>query len=671
MRYYLPPLFSFLFLLFLAAFALRLSRSKKSVLFALIAFLGALHNLDKALLTVVKDPHLALSISRWDHTFFVFIAPVFVHFTYAFLGKEEDGIVYFLYAFSFILSPFTQTGLYIKGVRRFFFGYFAQAGPLLILFFLVSFASFLYSMYLLIRAYRLGGKADRERIKFILIGFGIASFLSHGDVLLTLGFNYYPLGNFSFVPISLLFYGLFKYDILDVGFIRKGITYTLFTFIIAVLYFLVVFLLELIPFVKSSNPYAVAFFVTVLIVFVVEPLKGKLRDLIDRTFFKGRFLYTEVLEDLSKKLSTTLDLESAVSQVEETLRKVFNPDRVLVVAWDGERTVPQVGKSIEELIGDNHWEYRKVIRFGDEILGAILLGKKYGSYPYSRDEVRFLDLLSEQLSVVFKNGKSFKELQRMNRELEERVKERTREIVRLMEERERHYQMMLQSEALANIGRLAAGVAHEINNPITAVKSLIQLVLEDLEAGNVSDEAKEDLRFCLKELDRIQGIIRSLLDVSRGGLEEEIFPLHKAVENAIKVMEAAAKKKKMKIEAELLKDVYVKGSQSKISQVFINLISNAIDASKEGGVIKVVMEDLGDRVRVSVEDRGSGIPDHIRGKIFSPFFTTKPPGRGTGLGLYISYEIVRSMGGRIYFRSEEGMGSTFYVELPKEGGSSL
>ncbi len=658
MNYYLiPPFASFTVLTILGLVSIKVSKDKKTLLFSFICFLGALHNLDKAILVKITYPKTALLVSRIDHTFFVFIIPVYVHFVYAFLGKKEGKLIKFLYLFSAALSPLAHTNYYFKGIKRFFFGYFAQGGPLLFLFFTVSFLTFIYSISLLFSALRTSkDKVERERIKFIIIGLGIASFLSHGDILLTKGVTYYPLGNFSFIPIFFLFYGLFKYDILDIGeMVRKALIYVFFIASIALLYFASSFFLNHIFLSNAINPTVSALFVTIVVVVAMDPLKGSLMDLVDKVFFRGRFLFTRVLDELLSNLSTELNPERIKTKLEDTLKAIFQPDGMEIRILEG----------IDE-ISEGNYEYEKHILFQDETLGFIGLGRKRGIYPYTPEERKFLNALSDQLAVVFRNAKSYRELREIKENLERIVEERTERIKRLMSEREKQYQMILQTEALASIGRLAAGVAHEINNPITTVKSMIQLAVEEFSVGRISEETLDDLRFSLKELDRIQELIRSLLSVSRVGVsKDESCDIVGAVRDSLRVLGSQIKKKGIRIHEDLPnRKIYVVGSSPSISQVFVNIISNAIDASEVGGKVEIGLEE-GERVSVFVKDYGKGIPEDIRGKVFSPFFTTKPPGSGTGLGLYISSEIAKSLGGRIYFSSEEGIGTTFYVELLK------
>ncbi len=328
-------------------------------------------------------------------------------------------------------------------------------------------------------------------------------------------------------------------------------------------------------------------------------------------------------------------------------------------------------------------------------LGLLLVG-----YRLQRS-YRALDRANAQLS-------------QMNEALEERVQERTRELSQTLAELRESEAQLIQSEKMASLGQMIAGVAHEINTPLAYTRSNISLMAEQLpqvaalvaqaaqldEAGvgdgpvgqmlallhrldPLSREAKalqedglleemvELSQVCLQGLDNIAGIVKSLKDFSRLDRDRlETVDLNRGLADVLVIANNALKQK-----AHLVQDLAplpaVRCAPSQINQVFLNLVMNAVQALPEpvdgqpSGTLTLTSRDLDDRVQIQVHDTGKGIPEAHLSKIFDPFFTTKPVGQGTGLGLSIVYKIIQAHGGQIQVESTVGVGTCFTVTLPK------
>jgi len=220
-----------------------------------------------------------------------------------------------------------------------------------------------------------------------------------------------------------------------------------------------------------------------------------------------------------------------------------------------------------------------------------------------------------------------------------------------------------QSEKLASIGRLAAGVAHEINNPLTGVLTFAHLLREK---PNMDDQDRQDLDLIIHETSRAAEIVRGLLDFARErpALKEPL-DLNDVVRRTMRLIRNQKSFERIVIQEEL-RDVLpaVEGDRNQLQQVFLNLSLNACEAMPNGGTLTITTVADGDRVQVRMHDTGCGIsPEHLP-QIFEPFFTTKPVGKGTGLGLSVSYGIVEQHGGALEVETEEGKGSTFIIRLP-------
>ena len=219
------------------------------------------------------------------------------------------------------------------------------------------------------------------------------------------------------------------------------------------------------------------------------------------------------------------------------------------------------------------------------------------------------------------------------------------------------------SEKMASIGLLAAGVAHEVNTPLTGISSYTQMLREQIRP--------EDLRYPLlekieRQTFRAAKIINNLLNFARSSTAElEPLDLNRLLGDVLSLLEHQFDKARIKLRREFSEDLpRVRGNENRLQQVFFNLILNARDAMPSGGWLTLVTRADDDTVIVEVKDSGHGIKREDVKRIYDPFFTTKGIGRGTGLGLSVSYGILQEHGGGIFVESAPGQGTTFQVALP-------
>ncbi len=324
------------------------------------------------------------------------------------------------------------------------------------------------------------------------------------------------------------------------------------------------------------------------------------------------------------------------------------------------------------------------LKIESRLIGVLAINRHSGKQPFSQDDLMLGDLLLRLAGLVLQNvrlrleqTRSLEELQAAYRRLEEAQAQ------------------LLQSEKLASIGQLAAGVAHEINNPVGYVWSnlgtleryvadlfaLLQ-AYEQMEGGKGRTEElealkaeldleylREDVPALLTEskegLARVKKIVQDLKDFSHADASDEWqwVDLHRGLESTLNIVW-----NELKYRAEVKKEYgdlpEVECQPSRLNQVFMNLLVNAAQAIEGQGEIRLRTGVQGQEVWVEVSDTGKGIaPEHL-GRVFEPFFTTKPVGKGTGLGLSLSYGIVHKHGGRIELESALGRGTTFRVWLP-------
>ncbi len=235
----------------------------------------------------------------------------------------------------------------------------------------------------------------------------------------------------------------------------------------------------------------------------------------------------------------------------------------------------------------------------------------------------------------------------------------------ITEERERQERLYL-TDRLASVGEMASGIAHELNNPLTGVIGLSQLLTDE---EKLPGEIKEDVQAIYSEAQRAAGVVRNLLTFARKhAVVREPIQLNKVLEDVLKLRKYEDKVNNIIVNTSFDTELPVTmADYFQMQQVFLNILLNAENAMTEahsGGTLTVTTKRVDGTIRISLTDDGPGIPKNNLGHIFDPFFTTKEVGKGTGLGLSICYGIVSSHGGKISVQSELGKGANFIVELP-------
>jgi len=246
-------------------------------------------------------------------------------------------------------------------------------------------------------------------------------------------------------------------------------------------------------------------------------------------------------------------------------------------------------------------------------------------------------------------------------------------INRMMEELEKRQEQLVQSRKIASIGTLTAGIAHEINNPVNNISLILESLIEDGETMD-DGERRNLYQEAMDQADRTSEIVKNLLEFSRASHPrmEDVDP-GEVVEKTGRLLRNEMTLKNIRFIKEIQSGIpTVRMDKGGLQQVLLNLFMNAIQAMETGGELKVMVgrTDTPGEVRIDVMDNGPGIPSEYIERVFDPFFTTKKEGVGTGLGLSVSYNIIKKNGGRMELDSQPGQGARFSIFLPL-GGSEL
>ena len=223
---------------------------------------------------------------------------------------------------------------------------------------------------------------------------------------------------------------------------------------------------------------------------------------------------------------------------------------------------------------------------------------------------------------------------------------------------------LLHAEKLAGIGSFAAGIAHDMNNPLQLILGLAENLAEERDLDAVHLQARD----IIEAVKRTSAICRDLTSYSRraSSLQDSMIAISTKLDEALRIARYAAGLQDIEIRKSYQPDAAVKGNPDELLHVFVNLITNAVQAMEHTGILTLETATIDGATQVRVSDTGSGIAPELLGRIFEPFFTTKPPGKGTGLGLYNIKNVIHHMHGTIGVESQVGRGSTFTITFPHE-----
>jgi signal transduction histidine kinase len=310
---------------------------------------------------------------------------------------------------------------------------------------------------------------------------------------------------------------------------------------------------------------------------------------------------------------------------------------------------------------------------------AIVIGQ-----VLSRMVVRPLKALEERMREIAEGKFGMVSINSKDREIVSLTSAFNR-MLKELEVRQRH---LVQSEKLASLGTLLSGVAHELNNPLSNISSSCQILMEEIRENDM-EYKKELLGQIDEQTDRARNIVRSLLEFSREkGFKKEMLPLRRLFEDTVRFVKGQLPAG-ISLSLDIPDDIAIFADKQRIQQAFLNLLKNAIEALGEQGSVCIrgkrhravdKTEETtelynylqyrgkctvgGDTIDIEITDNGPGIRPEILQRIFDPFFTTKDVGKGSGLGLFIVYEIIEEHDGCIAVKSEPGKGTTFFISLP-------
>jgi two-component system NtrC family sensor kinase len=289
----------------------------------------------------------------------------------------------------------------------------------------------------------------------------------------------------------------------------------------------------------------------------------------------------------------------------------------------------------------------------EHVIGVLNLFSQTSTNAFDTEALQLAQVYADQTAVFIAKARLMDELRRSAVELEERVERRTSQL------KEKQAQV-IRAEKMVAVGRLAASVAHEVNNPLQAVALHAQIIADE----DLNDIARESIGLIQHELDRIATIVQRLLEFQRP--RQGLLACHHVeplLQDVLALTHKQFQQAGIPLSAHIAPDLSpILIVRHQIEQVFLNLILNAIEAMPQGGELSIRAYQIADTIHIDFEDNGCGMSPAVLQQLFEPFFSTKHT--GSGLGLAISHEIIEDLGGSLTAKSKLGVGSTFTVQLP-------
>lgn len=579
-------------------------------------------------------------------------------------------------------------------------------------------AGLFFGFRLLVAYFDHGAQLARQRVRIVLLG-TLLGLTVPGIILITSSFLRTTLAMnvllfaFFVFPLSLA-YAIVAHDFFEIeAMVKRGATYLLATGAVGAAYVAAATTLNVVlqaGDVVHSAAFPVLFTVLVLVLF--NPLHSRLQSVVDRVFFRTRYDGAEILAGVGAKLAATLDREEIARRVRASVDEAIPAEGVSVFLEcdDGlrdaqGRTVPPVLLAAlhrERILtrldplemfadAEEHVAARSALAgltseimvpmlFEEALVGALALGPKRSGLFYTAGDAEFLRALAQAATIALQNASSYAALQTLNEELEDRVQARTNELAEANQSLTRAYDdlsnaqvQLVQSEKLVSLGRLAAGVAHEINNPVSFISSNIgplKEILDELaeslpeQASEPLEDAREFVDIMGRGAERTARIVSDLSQFSRlNEAERKEIDLSEGIDVTLRLLESRWRDR-IQIHRNYEDLPLIECDAGQMNQVFMNLLANACDAIADTGNVWVTVSRRGDHFCFEIRDDGSGMTPSQAERVFEPFFTTKDVGAGTGLGLATVHGIVTAHDGHIEVETELGIGSTFRVRLP-------
>ena len=682
------------------------SQNKKSPLnasFSLCTIFAGIWLTGIALIYISADEITAFSWARYYNWLgIIFVTPSVYLFSVIWRDltiKKQRFIVYFGFASAFVFYLFSIfSDKLIQGVWRYSWGFYPRAGVLEAPFLLWFYTLMALAFKNFFRSYQDEALSVRkEQTKLVIVAF-VFGFLGSMDYIPNYGFPLYTFGGtVVLLFVTIIGYSIVNYRLMDIEtVIHKTIAWLLTNFVLIVPFMIIVNFLKRwlvnVPTIVFFGVVGGLSFLFILLLRVFQPR-------MDRLFQRGRVNMEDIAGRFSDELIRLEGVSALIKRIASIIKDTLYTKRIQIILYDEKvRAFGYVNlqsKSLEmrkfidggyffQWLASNdmivHREHittdpmynsiREVARryfeehdsvvvvpfvVQQRLIGVVNLSKKENLKRYNSVDFYFLRIIKNQAAIALSNSLLYENM-------EEQVKQRTRQL----EEAQRQ---LAQAEKLATMGTLAGGVAHEINNPLTAILTNAQMLLASDSMQDDSD--RESLQLIEDATKRCRSVVQKLMTYARKPLETghmSLIDLEEVITKVVSFLSYQLEQDNIVVVTHSEKQKYgIKGNYNELEQVFTNMILNAKDAIKKikkSGSVEIFLYHKGSLAVIKIKDDGAGMSKDVAAKIFDPFFTTKEVGKGMGLGLSICQSIIDRHHGKISVESEPNRGTTFTLEFP-------
>ena len=627
-----------------------------------------------------------------------FIGTFFYHMTCVFCGIDRRKLVNLAYsqAIVFNLLSFGTKNLFNK--TRFVFDiYYNEATPLLVVGILFYLSFVILSYYELSKYLHTAQGYKRTQTLYLIFGFligfigGTSTFLPEFriDIL-------YPFGNFGITVYCLIVtYAILRYRLLNISLVfKKTVVYSLSAGLLTGLFVVLVFTAtNLFSAFAHVSSFAISIFSAILIAILFNPLRNKIQDLIDKIFYKKSYDYYAIIQQVNSTLASMFELKKIfhfscnviyeamglksvyllaagprgaydvvyevslkkdkskrkdeavkeekikISEYAEVIKFFKLSDDILIndelPGYEkllGMETIEQIKKELEVL----HGEALVPVFIDNKVSLLLILGGKISGDMFTNEDINLLKTISQQTAIAVKTARLYSE--------------------------------KVRAERLASIGMMSASFAHEIKNPLTAIKTFAQLIPEKYTDVDFRENFS---KIVINSVHRIDRLITDLLDYSSDRIFTGVSSLNitDVVDRTLNEVKTTLEleKKNISFEKNYKKvKIDISGDEGKLRQALVNIITNGCQAipNDQPGIVKVGIYPNKENVSISVTDNGEGVSSENMPRMFEPFFSTKTI--GVGLGLAITKKIIENHNGRISVESKLKEGTTFTLILPMQ-----
>jgi signal transduction histidine kinase len=572
------------------------------------------------------------------------ILPVFTEFVYALVGKNIKTI--------YRASNFGITGLIILTIYTNLYAY--DGGPFLAFNYwpIIGITSFIqillyginvfFSHRELLKVSISGNHHLKQQAKIIIIGTSLGYIGAASNFLLWFRIPFPPVLN-VLIPIYVISvaYAITKHKLMDISVvISRAVAEALTLIFLGTGYLGLVWIYRSFISAQIGLPFLAMTILYGILVGQTHPrIRFFLQTTSDKLFLRGKYDYYKELAEVSSRLSKSLTLDNILDTLHKTFYEIIEVSKPRIyLPADFERPEVRPLLEIKEL-GFRGTDLVLPCRLEGKPVALIVLGPKLSEDPYTDEDLKLLKSLANQAAVALDRQRIYEEMLKNQKQL-------------------------IQADKLSSMGRVAAGLAHEIKNPLAAVKGMIQT----LDADSQDEEFMNDFRSVVpKEIERLNNLADNLTKLGKStDLKFQPVKVNDVIEKALKLFGKQCQNQGIRVVSELAPASEITGDPEQLAQVFINLILNALQAMPNGGTLEIKSQKSkvknNESIIIEITDTGHGIPQSDLKNIFEPFFSTKK--EGSGLGLAVIYKIIKDHGGEIEVESEVNKGTRFRVALP-------